>query len=203
MFLATDFECPIQYLLKEVPKVCFPPSFTTLATMGGHVLRGQWGKTGGNQSFEVHRRAATAETLTCQHQTAPVRQDVTSRLHSTLERAPAPRTCLSFLLEPPQQQDECRGTISPQIHQVHTEERRVLAFKWDLQQVCWFYTSGSGRAAAGMTPDRKYRLRCSRVPKPPSASGVHKPPGSSNYDILTHNKQYRTPGEISLIFNLA
>lgn len=121
-----------------------------------------------------------------------------------LQRAPAPRTCLSFYLGATTAAEREQGhNLIPLIYQVHREERRALACKWDLQHVCWFYTSGSGRAAAGMTPDRKYRLRCFRVPKPPSASGVHKPPGSSNYDILTHNKQYLTPGEISLIFNLA
>lgn len=181
------------------------PLFTTLATMGGHVLRGHWDKTEGNQSFEVHRLAATAETLTCRHQAAPVRQDVIRRFSTApLQRAPAPRSCLSFYLGAITAARWEQGhNLIPQIYQVHREERRVLAFKWDLQHVCWFYTSGSGRTAAGMTPDRKYRLRCFRVPKPPSASGVHKPPGSSNYDILTHNKQYLTPGEISLIFNLA
>lgn len=106
--------------------------------------------------------------------------------------------------EPPQQQGKSWGIISaPQIHQVHTAKSDVLAFKWNLKHISWFYMSGLGKAVAGMTTDRKYGLWCFAVPKPPLASGVHKPPGSSNYDILTRDKQYLTPGEISLIFNLA
>lgn len=159
-------------------------------------------KAGGIQSFEVHRLAATAATLTCQHQAAPVRQDVTKEI--------AQHPCKGHLhpglpLFFPRSHHSSRMRAGPQSQLPRSTKftQCILAFKWDLQHVCWFYTSGSGRAAAAMTPDRKYRLRCFRAPKPPSASGAHKPPGSSNYDILTHNKQYLTPGETSLIFNLA
>lgn len=171
--------------------------------MGRHVLRRRWGKSRGQSKLW------SAQTYSYSLRPWPVnirqlQSDKTEIAQHPCKGHLHPGLASLVTEEPPQQQDESRGTTSfPQIYQVHREERCGLAFKWALQHVCWFCTSGSGRAAAGMTPDRKYRLWCFRVPKSPSASGVHKPPGSSNYDILTHNKQYLTPGEISLIFNLA
>lgn len=138
------------------------------------------------------------------HHTAPVRPDVTRRSHCTL----AVGTFTQDLpLTPPRNHHSSRvraGAQSQPLKFVKFTQKKssLLAFKWNLKHIC-FYLSGSGKAAAGMTPDRKYGLWCFTIPKPPLASGVHKPPGSTDYVILTRDKQYLTPGEISLIFNLA
>jgi len=170
------------------------------------VLRGWWGreKQGGIKALkctdwqlQLRPRPVTSRSSSQTRCDKEIAQHPGS---GHLHPGPASHSTKELL----QQWGESWGaTSAPQLHQVHTEERGVSPFKWNLKHISWFYTPGSGKAVAGMTPDRKYRLWCFTVPKPPLASGVHKPPGSCDYDILTCDKPYLTPGEISLIFNLA